>query len=316
MDFQTRIPIPKQQRGLIHYQSKLLLIGSCFSENIGNKFTYHKFQSQQNPLGILFHPKAIEQLITNALNEKTYTEKDIFFHNERWHCFEAHSSCSAIEQEQLLQHLNERVQQTKVWLEQASHIILTLGTAWVYREIASGTVVANCHKIPQKKFLKELLPVQEIEESLAACVALIKSVNPKAVILYTVSPVRHIKDGFVENQQSKAHLLAAVHQIVDPRKQLYYFPSYEILMDELRDYRFYATDMIHPNPTAIQYIWERFVDTWIDETAQQILSEVDKIQKGLAHRPFNSSSQAHQDFLQKLQEHITALQKVHPHIHF
>lgn len=316
MDFHTCIPIPKQQHHLIDYQSKVLLIGSCFSENIGNKFTYAKFSSKQNPFGILFHPKAIEQLITNALNEKKYTSADIFFHNERWHSFEAHSSCSAVTQDQLLQHLNERIQQTKAWIEQASHIILTLGTAWVYREIASDTVVANCHKIPQKKFLKELLSVQEIEESLAASVALIKSVNPKATILFTVSPVRHLKDGYIENQQSKAHLIAAVHQTVAPRNQLHYFPSYEILMDELRDYRFYTSDMIHPNETAIQYIWERFIQTWISEKAQQTLSVVDKIQKGLAHRPFNKNSQAHQDFLQKLQENITTIQKQHPHISF
>ncbi|MBA6157248.1 GSCFA domain-containing protein [Tenacibaculum sp. S7007] len=316
MILSTQIPLKKQQHNQIDYNSKLFLLGSCFSENIGNKLDYYKFQSQQNPFGILFHPKAIERLITSAINKKEYTEDDIFFHNERWHCFEAHSNLSSLDKEDLSQNLNATIKATNNKLQNSTHLIITLGTSWVYREISSDTIVANCHKVPQKKFLKEILSINEITESLDAIIALVKSVNPTINILFTVSPVRHIKDGFIENQQSKAHLLSAIHQVVEPRKNTYYFHSYEIMMDELRDYRFYAEDMIHPNETAINYIWEKFSDVWISEKAQQTMKKVATIQKGLTHRSFNPNSEQHQLFLKNLQEKKETLIKAFPFMNF
>ncbi|SNR14379.1 GSCFA domain-containing protein [Tenacibaculum jejuense] len=309
MNLQTQIPLKKQPHNLIDYNSKLLLLGSCFSENIGNKLHYFKFQVNQNPFGILFHPKAIETLITNAVNEKNYAETDIFKLNERWHCFDVHSSLSEIKKEGLLQNINTATQFTLTKLLSASHIIITLGTAWVYRFISSDHIVANCHKVPQKQFLKELLSVEEIAASLENTYTLIKSINPKANIIFTVSPVRHLKDGFIENQRSKSHLFAGIHEVVVPRKQVYYFPSYEILMDELRDYRFYNSDMIHPNETAVSYIWEKFSETWFSENTLQTLKKVEEIQKGLAHKPFNSNSEAHLKFLEKLKFKQEQLQK-------
>ena len=316
MQLQTQIPIQKQSKNLIDYQSKILLAGSCFSENIGNKLSYFKFQSNQNPFGILFHPKAIEKLVTKVVNQEIYTEKDIFFHNERWHCFDSHSNLSSSDKNELLSRLNSAIQQTYESLKNVSHIIITLGTSWVYREIASDSIVANCHKIPQKKFLKELLSVQQITGTLDAINTLIRSINPKASIIYTVSPVRHIKDGFIENKQSKAHLLASIHSVVDPRQNIHYFPSYEIMMDELRDYRFYNEDMIHPNSTAINYIWEKFTQTWFSEESFQTMKEIDTIQKGLTHRPFNPNSEAHQTFLKKLEQKKEILKKTFPSINF
>ncbi|APG65515.1 GSCFA domain-containing protein [Tenacibaculum todarodis] len=315
MQFQTQVPLKKQPHNKIDYSSKLVLIGSCFSENIGNKLTYFKFQSAQNPLGILFQPKAIENLITNAINEKKYIDSDVFSHNERWHCFEAHSSLSSNNKNELLSNLNNAVQDTHQQLKNASHIIITLGTSWIYRDISSDTIVANCHKIPQKKFLKEILSVDEVSESLEAIIALIKSINNRATVLFTVSPVRHLKDGFVENTQSKAHLISAINQIIDKRNS-FYFPSYEIMMDELRDYRFYAEDMIHPNQTAINYIWQKFSDVWISDNAIKTMKEVATIQKGLTHRPFNENSEQHQQFLEKLNQKIENLQKNLPFVRF
>jgi len=177
MNLQTQISIQKEIYNSINYESKILLLGSCFSENIGNKLAYYKFQSEQNPFGILFHPKTIETLITNAINEKEYTEKDIFFHNERWHCYDAHSTLSSSDKNELLNNLNQQITATNQYLKNASHLIITLGTSWLYRFIETDTVVANCHKIPQKKFLKELLLIDEITESLEATIALIKSIN-------------------------------------------------------------------------------------------------------------------------------------------
>ena len=300
MKLQTQISLKKETRNTIDYNSKVLLLGSCFSENIGDKLSYYKFQSLQNPFGILFHPKAIENLITNAINEKEYSEKDLTFQNERWHCFDAHSSLSAADKNELLNNLNSTVSSTKKQLEEATHIVITLGTSWVYRFIETDKIVANCHKIPQKKFLKELLSVDEISESLEAILVLLKSINKNIQILFTVSPVRHLKDGFIENTQSKAHLISAIHNILNGG-YAFYFPSYEIMMDELRDYRFYAEDMIHPNKTAINYIWEKFVASWFSEDTLLTMKDVDVIQKGLSHRPFNENSVQHQQFLKNLE---------------
>ena len=301
MNFRTNIQLQKE-RNQIDYSSKLLLIGSCFSENISKKLSYFKFNTSSNPFGILFNPKVIEKLITNAINEEEYTEKNIFQLNERWHCFDAHSDLSAVNKNELLKSLNTAIEQTHQQLKNATHIIITLGTAWVYRFIETDAIVGNCHKVPQKKFLKELLTVDEIVTSLESICALINDVNPKVNIIFTVSPVRHLKDGFVENAQSKAHLLTAIHQVIDKRNKLCYFPSYEIMLDDLRDYRFYNSDMIHPNETAVNYIWEQFKHVWIHENTVSILKKVDAIQKGLAHKPFNPNSEQHQQFLADLDQ--------------
>jgi hypothetical protein len=315
MNFRTNIKLQKE-RNQINYNSKLVLIGSCFSENISEKLHYFKFPTFSNPFGILFNPIAIENLITNAINLKKYSEKNTFLFNERWHCFDAHSDISALTQNELIHKLNSAIEQTHQQLKNASHIVITLGTAWVYRFIETDTIVGNCHKVPQKKFLKEMLSVDETLASLQNICVLIKDINPTATIIFTVSPVRHLKDGFVENTQSKAHLISAVHQIITTKNKLFYFPSFEIMLDDLRDYRFYSSDMMHPNETAINYIWEQFKYVWIDEKTFTTLKEVDTIQKGLAHRPFNSSSTQHQQFLKTLYDKIAVLEKTIPNIHF
>ncbi len=322
MQLQTHIPLEPISNP-IDYESKVLLLGSCFSQNIGDKLSYFKFQSVKNPFGVLFHPVAIENLITKAINEETYSQKDVFFLNERWHCFDAHSVLSDVSKEQLLTKLNNAVSETSKQLHRASHIIITLGTAWAYRHIETDRFVANCHKVPQKKFTKQLLTVEEVVASLERMTALIKSINAKINVLFTVSPVRHIKDGFIENQQSKAHLLAAVHEVIDrnvkwfpQRRRGNYFPAYEIMMDELRDYRFYAEDMVHPNQLGIDYIWEKFQQVWIASEAKETMKTVDAIQKGMQHRPFNPNSEQHQAFLQQLEEKKTRLKEKYSHIMF
>ena len=315
MKLQTKIPLKRATRNQIDYQSNLLLLGSCFSENIGDKLRYFKFQSTQNPFGILFHPKAIENLITNAINKKAYSSDDLMYQNEVWHSFDAHSSLSSANESVLLSKINSAISLTSKKLEEASHIVITLGTSWVYRFIETDTIVANCHKIPQKKFLKELLTVAEITESLEAIIVLLKSVNKNVSITFTVSPVRHLKDGFIENTQSKSHLISAIHTIIN-KQNVSYFPSYEIMMDELRDYRFYAEDMIHPNKTAVNYIWGKFVDTWFSEETNSTMKEIDEIQKGISHRPFHENSEQHQQFLLKLEQKKSSLQERLPFINF
>ena len=307
MNFTTKIPILKSNYP-IDYSSKILSLGSCFAVNMAEKFDYFKFQNTCNPFGILFHPLAIEKIILKAINLDFFTEEDIFFHNERWHCFDVHSDLSNVSKEEFLQKLNELVKVTNKQITEASHIIITYGTSWVYRNKQTEKVVANCHKVPQNQFDKEILSVATIEKSIQNTIALIEKVNPNCTIIFTVSPVRHIKDGFVENQRSKANLISALHSTFDIRHLTKgYFPSYEIMMDELRDYRFYAEDMLHPSKVAIDYIWERFCEATISESAFPTMEAVETIQKGLSHRAFNPNSESHLKFLNQLESKINKL---------
>ncbi|WP_420604097.1 GSCFA domain-containing protein [Flagellimonas sp.] len=316
MKLQTIVPIEKAHNP-IDYQSKVLLLGSCFVENIGDKLVYFKFQMTQNPFGILFHPLAMENLIERALTNRPYQKEEVFEHNGIWHCFDAHSDISAPSKQELLDNLNTGLQETKNAIKDATHIVLTLGTAWTYRYNSTQKTVANCHKVPQKEFSKELLSAETIRSSLKRTVGRIQSVNEKAQVVFTISPVRHLKDGFMENQRSKANLISAAHQTISdlvPRTS--YFPSYEILMDELRDYRFYGKDMVHPNALAVDYIWEKFKSAWISPEIYSVMDEVEAVQKGLQHKPFNPNSEAHQKFKTSLGEKITYLQKRYPFMKF
>lgn len=319
MDFRTKIPLEKQSINLIDYNSKILLLGSCFVENIGDKLEYFKFQNVVNPFGILFHPKALENFIEYAVSKREFSENNVFFHNERWHCFDAHSKLSNISKEALLSDLNLNIKSTHQQIHESTHIIITLGTSWVYRFLETNAVVANCHKISANKFSKEILSVKDIVLSLQKIISLIKEINEKASVIFTVSPVRHLKDGFIENTQSKAHLITAIHQIInEPPLGVWghYFPSYEIMMDELRDYRFYEDDMIHPNSTAINYIWDKFKEVWISSEAIPTMEEVDAIQKGMLHIPFNFNSSGHQQFLKNLENKKEKLQSNFSHMIF
>ncbi len=316
MHFRTQIPIPKSTSSL-DYNSKIVSLGSCFVVNMAEKLNYFKFRNSCNPFGILFHPLAIEKFVDFAVSEKRFSDEDVFFHNERWHCFDAHSELSNPNKEELVATLNSISQNTRKDLEQASHIIITYGTSWVYRYVETNQIVANCHKIPQKQFERELLSVETIKKSIKKTVELIEDLNPNCTIIFSVSPVRHIKDGFIENQWSKANIISALHGTFDFRlSTISYFPSYEIMMDELRDYRFYAEDMLHPNSVAIDYIWKRFVETTISETAFAVMDEVESIQKSLSHKPFNPNSESHLKFESKVREKITTLENQYSFMKF
>jgi hypothetical protein len=300
----------------IDYTSKVLLLGSCFTENIGGKLDYFKFQNVQNPFGIVFQPTAIEVLVSRALDEQVFTEKDIFYHNEQWHCFEVHSLVSRPDKDEYLSVLNTQLNLLRDYLLSATHIVFTYGTAWAYRHRKTNTLVANCHKVPQEHFAKELLSVEAISDGIRKTVSRIQAVNADVIIIGTISPVRHLKDGFVENMRGKAHLISAIHLAMETHATMRYFPSYELVMDELRDYRFYAEDLLHPNNTAIAMIWERFKTVWIASETEAVQKEIDAIQKGLAHRPFYLESTAYREFQHTLQQKIVALQKEIPHLKF
>lgn len=316
MQFTTKIPVQKS-RFPIDYDSKVMLLGSCFAENMGNKFDYFKFQATTNPFGIIFNTVSLEKLIHRCVGNRIFTENDIFFHNELWHCYEVHSELSNSDKEEFLSNLNSILESTYRHIASLTHCIITLGTSWVYRNNETNEIVANCHKVPQKNFTKELLSISQTEESLQNIVSLIHTVNPNCHFIFTVSPVRHIKDGFAENTLSKAHLIAAIHKtIIHHPSPITYFPAFEIMMDELRDYRFYAEDMLHPNQTAIDYIWIQFFENYISESVFGLMNEIGSIQKGLQHRPFNPNTESHQKFLEATKIKTGKIQEKLQHIHF
>lgn len=311
MKLTTPIKLSRQNPP-INYSSKVLLLGSCFAQNMGAKLEYYKFQQCTNPFGILFHPVAIEKLITRAVNQTWFTSKDVFLQNEQWHCFLAHSKLSNTSEEDLISALNSALEKLRFSLLEASHVVFTFGTAWVYKHLEKDTIVANCHKVPQKEFVKQLLSPDDVSDVLLGIETKLRTINPTCSIINTVSPVRHIKDGLIANSRSKAHLIAGVQEIVSPEKLNYYFPSYEIMMDELRDYRYYKEDLIHPNQTAIAIIWNAFTGSWICPETAALQKKIATIQSGLLHTPFNENSKAHIHFKKDLETKISEIKEQLP----
>ncbi|MFK8302153.1 GSCFA domain-containing protein [Capnocytophaga stomatis] len=314
MDFRTIVPV-KQSDFKISYNDRILSIGSCFSVNISKKLKYYNFQTVTNPFGILFHPLAIEKLIEKTLKNSLFNKDDFFKHNDLWHSFDLHSELSQITLDEAISVANQKIEEFRNALQNSDFMFITLGTSWVYVH-TNGNIVANCHKMPQTNFSKKLLSVKEIEKSIQNTVNQIKNINSKIKIIYTISPVRHLKDGFVENQISKAHLISGLHFFLSQNTEVQYFPSYEILLDELRDYRFYAEDMLHPSEFAIEYIWERFMETYISEECFSDMKQIDSIQKGLKHRVFNPESEQSKIFQEKLTEKINKIIEKYPFMSF
>jgi len=285
----------------IDYQSKIGLIGSCFVENIGEKLSYFKFDNYINPYGILFNPKAIEKALSDIVNQRKYVEDDLEFKNELWLSLHHHSSFSNKEASKTIEKINQSIEQTHSELKTTSHLIITLGTAWVYHHIETDQLVANCHKIPQSNFVKRQLSIKEIIKSLNKSIELVRSISPEIKLIFTLSPIRHLKDGMIANSLSKSRLLSGIHEVTD-NLNTFYFPSYEIQMDDLRDYRFYAKDMLHPNELAINYIWAIFKEVWINPKSFSIMEEIASIQRDMQHKPFNPDSEQHQKFMKNLSE--------------
>lgn len=316
MQLQTQVQL-KDGQPKIHYGSSLFVLGSCFSEHIGEKLKYFQFHLSQNPFGILFHPFGLENFLKQVLQQKVYVRDDLFQHKGVWHSFEAHSKLSHEDPEVVLNSLNSAISEAYSFLKESSHVFITLGTAFIYKHIESDTYVANCHKVPQKNFQKELISAGRVQKSLMAMTEMLQHINPDIHLIFTVSPVRHQKEGLVENNRSKAHLISAIHNLRDYKSGcVSYFPSYEILLDELRDYRFFQSDMLHPSPTAIAYIWERCVQVWIAKDAEQTMAKVDQLQRNLQHKAFKPNSEAHQQFLEKIEEQKKELKLQFPHFQF
>lgn len=298
----------------IRYSDKLLLMGSCFAEEMGAQLHQHKFGAVQNPHGILYNPLSITQALQRYLDGKVYTEQDLFMHDDLWHSWDHHSRFSAATPAQALEKINAAQQEGIRMMEEADWVVITLGTAFSYQLKENGKLAGNCHKVPGNMFYKRMLTAEEIITSMDNAMHRLFFRNRKVRILFTVSPVRYTRDGVVENNLSKAILLQAVHHMVNKFDRLYYFPAYELVIDDLRDYRFYKEDLVHPNAVAIQYVWEHFTKYALAPAELSLLHAVQELQQAMAHRPFNAETPQHRQFLARYAEKTRALQSAHPFI--
>jgi len=308
MKFRTTFQIPASDFKINH-QHKIITIGSCFSDEIGNRLVDLKFEGLINPFGIIFNSYSIQNLIERSLIKKYFTIDDVHQNGEQFFCFDVHSSFNALSSDDVLTKLNTTLDQVHNCLKTCDVVILTLGTSWVYEWQENEDIVANCHKIEAKQFKKKLLTTEENFKSMDLIAFEITKLNPQIKIITTVSPVRHIKDGMVENNVSKARLLDALYQLDLKYHQVDYFPSYELILDDLRDYRFYKEDLIHPTNQAVDYIWEKFTETYFESATLTTIQKINKIIKALNHRPFNEEAESHQKFLNKIQGMIEELEK-------
>ncbi|MEO6489384.1 MAG: GSCFA domain-containing protein [Ferruginibacter sp.] len=317
MDFHAEF-FPRPFPVKIKHPHNLLLIGSCFTEQIGNKLRQHKFRIVDNPNGILFNPVSISNALISYSLEKLYDENDLFYNNELWGSWQHHTKFSNIDKEKTLAGINDSQKKANDFIKEANWILVTLGSAFVYERSEQSpelhkTVVANCHKVSADKFTRRLLETSEIRSVLEAMIKRVKKVNPAVNFIFTISPVRHLREGFIENNRSKAALIDAVHSLVN-EIDAFYFPAYELVIDDLRDYRFYAEDMVHPNYAATNYVWEKFIATCIEEQSQQLMKDISVIMSAKNHKPFNPESGQHKKFIEITRERLHELSGRFPYI--
>jgi len=300
----------------ISYKDKLMIVGSCFSENIGERFQQLKFQVDLNPFGIVYNPLSVAKSLRRLLVEKPYTKEDLFEHQGIWGSFDHHSRFSATSAEETLEKINTRLERSRIFLKDTAYLFITLGTAWIYELKATGMIVSNCHKFPESDFRRFRLTAGEIVDVYRDLLPALWAFNPNLNIVFTVSPVRHSKDGATGNQLSKSVLLLAVDRLITGfgNEHCAYFPAYEIMMDELRDYRFYATDLLHPNQVAIDHIWDKFSRSMIAEDSLLLSKSIMKIVKAKEHRPFNPDVDAYKYFLLNNLNEINELTISFPYI--
>jgi hypothetical protein len=275
------------------------MLGSCFTENIGNLLIENKFDVNLNPFGMLYNPQSIAKALEMLIEERVLASDDIFEYKGLYHSFYHHSSFSHADREACLININNRLKHASAGLRRADILFITFGTAYVFRHKESGEVAGNCHKLPAGLFDRYRLDVESIVIEWEHLMQHLKEINPSLNVIFTVSPVRHMKDGAHDNQLSKSVLLLATDELCKPDDSLHYFPSYEIVLDELRDYRFYNEDMAHPGAVAIKYIWERFSEAYISECSYPIMEEWRKIHLALNHRPFDADSDEYKLFLRQ-----------------
>lgn len=321
MKFRLEFEIRKLQQRISHLHP-ILLMGSCFSENIGEKLKRYKFNVLENPNGILFNPVSVAEALTSYIENKTLDEADLFHWNDGYHSWKHHSRFSGITAGDALQKINTANGNAHAFLKRTDYLVITLGSAWIYSLTDKaplyqpGFVAANNHKAPHDWFHKKLLTNEDVLQVLDNLIHRLFHFNPDLNIIFTISPVRHLREGLVENNRSKAVLIQAVHHLVNKFDRLYYFPAYELVIDDLRDYRFYSEDLVHPNYFATQYVWEKLLDACMDEPTKKLVEEIHAINLAFQHKAFNPASEQHRTFLKASREKAARIQELHPYIDF
>lgn len=313
MEFRKELEVKKLQQPIQH-TDPILLLGSCFSEHMGNNFRAGKFDVLENPHGILFNPISIGKAVLSYIENTPVYADQLFELNETWHSWAHHGSYSHVDKLEAVAQMNHSIQKTHDFLHKAQWVIITLGSAFVYELKEQKTIVANCHKAPADLFTRRLLSLEEVLSSLDTTIHRLKFFNKNIKIIFTISPVRHLKEGMIENNRSKALLIQAVHHVVDKFAGLEYFPAYELVIDDLRDYRFYSEDMVHPNYQATNYVWEKLTKACLDEQSRKLLEVLKKIALAYKHRPFNPGTRQHKKFLADHAERTKVLMQQYPYL--
>lgn len=304
MKFRTEIEVTPLPRS-IEYDHKIVSIGSCFADNIARLLQEAKFDITPSPTGILFNPASIATAIGDMRSHSEVRSEELIELNGRYVSHDFHSSLSGTTPQEAQSIMQEARERGAKALAAADHLIVTLGTAWVYSHNNSGRIVANCHKQPAHLFTRRLLSVEEIVAHLSDIVS-----HTSAQVILTVSPIRHIGDGLVDNSLSKALLRVAIDEVCRKYDNAIYFPAYEIIMDDLRDYRFYADDLLHPSTTAIRYIADKFLGAALSAGAKELMTKVERIVQAANHRPTNPTGEQHKEFCRKQLKIIAELKMI------
>ena len=312
--FFTKVQLTKSEITIEH-NKPILLLGSCFAQNMGEKLNENKFQVTINPFGIIYHPIAVFNSLKRILKIQKYKAEELHQHEDNWLSFDHHSSFSSFNKEACLLKINESIEKAHHQILTTKTIFITLGSSWVY-EYNNVGIVANCHKIPNKNFEKRLLSVKEIIADFEDVLDEVKILNLNINFVFTVSPVRHVKDGLYENNLSKSTLHLAINNIVSQNENCYYFPAYELVIDELRDYRFYKDDLVHPTTMAVNYVWQKLLECYCNNTTSQLIEQLSKIKQAVHHKPFNFESATHQKFITKQLAWMDKLTQQYPFLNF
>lgn len=309
MKFRTEVDLPLSDHK-INLNSKIFTLGSCFATEMAALFKEGQLQTLNNPFGTLFNPFSINEALKSCHSSKFYEEQDLIKFNDTFISLDHHSSFDSRYSHQTLDFINHQIQQSSEFLKSADFVLITYGTSFIYEFLAKKKLVGNCHKIPAKYFEKRYLSNLEICDSVSESIAMIKDIAPKNVqIMFSVSPVRHTKDGIIENQLSKSKLITALHEVISTEENTTYLPIYELMMDDLRDYRFYKEDMIHPTEQAVNYIWEKFQTAYFDEETKNFIQDNLKIKKALNHKTEDFKSPKYLEFQEKLKTKIAVQQQ-------
>ena len=295
---------------------RLMMLGSCFAENMGSKFSYYKFDVDVNPCGIIYNPLSVANVLRLIVEGKQFEKSDLRQVGGKWVSLYHHGAFSSTDPDECLRRINDRLTKATGELRTLDLLVITWGTAWVYRYTRENIVVSNCHKIPSQEFERSRLSVEDIVKEYLVLIGRLREINPGLRILFTVSPIRHWKDGAHGNQLSKATLLLAIDRLREELQHVYYFPAYEIVLDELRDYRFYADDMLHMSGFTVDYIWERFLYSFISPEVLGLMNQIGRVNKGVAHRPFDPQSEEYHRLVKKMLAEIAMISRSYPMIDF